>query len=69
MAGGAVAVALTAHGVAGGVALSAGMALAAVETATAVVVGGLGAVTLALPATLRWAGRAEPVAEPLRATD
>jgi uncharacterized membrane protein YbhN (UPF0104 family) len=55
MAGGALAFALTAHGVAGGVALSAGMAFAAVETATAVAVGGLGGVVLLLPALSRWA--------------
>ena len=46
MAGGALAFAFTAHGVATGVAVSAGIAFAAAETATAVVVGGLGAAVL-----------------------
>jgi uncharacterized membrane protein YbhN (UPF0104 family) len=57
MAGGAVAFALTAHGVAGGVAVSAGLAFAAAEAGTAVTVGGLGGATLALPAVARWVGR------------
>jgi uncharacterized membrane protein YbhN (UPF0104 family) len=60
MTGGAVAFALTAHGTTGAVSLSAGIALAAIETATTVVVGGLGAAVLTLPALLRWAGRAAP---------
>jgi hypothetical protein len=42
------------------VSLSAGIALAAIETGTTVVVGGLGAVVLTLPALLRWAGHAAP---------
>ena len=58
MAGGAVAFALTAHGVTGGVAVSAGIAFGAAEASTAFVVGGLGAVALALPTFARWAGRA-----------
>jgi uncharacterized membrane protein YbhN (UPF0104 family) len=62
MAGGAVAFALTAHGVSGGSAVSAGIAFAAVETTTAVVVGGIGGAVLALPVVLRWAGRAREVA-------
>jgi uncharacterized membrane protein YbhN (UPF0104 family) len=62
MAGGAVAFALTAHGVSGGVSLSAGMAFAGVETATAVAVGGLGGLVLALPLLTRWATKPEPAA-------
>jgi uncharacterized membrane protein YbhN (UPF0104 family) len=58
MAGGALAFAFTAHGVATGVAVSAGIAFAAAEAATAVAVGGLGAAVLALPALGRLAGRA-----------
>ena len=57
MAGGAVAFALAAHGVAGSVAVSAGMAFAAAEGATAVTVGGLGGVMLTLPTLARWARR------------
>lgn len=60
MTGGAVAFALTAHGAAGGVSLSAGIALAGIETGTTVVVGGLGAAVLTVPTLLRWAGRAAP---------
>ena len=60
MAGGAVAFALTAHGVSGGVSLSAGMAFAGVETATAVAVGGLGGLVLAMPLLTRWATKADP---------
>jgi uncharacterized membrane protein YbhN (UPF0104 family) len=70
MAGGAVAFALTAHGVSGGVSLSAGMAFAAVETATAVVVGGLGGLVLTVPLLSRWATAApEPAVVPLAADD
>ncbi len=70
MAGGAVAFAFTAHGVAGGVAVSAGMAFAAAEATTAVVVGGLGGVVLALPALARWAGRVpQPAVVPAVAED
>jgi uncharacterized membrane protein YbhN (UPF0104 family) len=58
MAGGAVAFAFTAHGVPTGVAMSAGIAFAAAEATTAVVVGGVGAAVLALPALGRWVGRA-----------
>lgn len=58
MAGGALAFALSAHGVAGNVAVSAGMAFAAAEAATAVTVGGLGGAALALPVVARWARRA-----------
>jgi uncharacterized membrane protein YbhN (UPF0104 family) len=60
MTGGAVVFALTAHGATGAVSLSAGIALAAIETATTVVVGGLGAAVLMLPALLRWAGGPAP---------
>ena len=49
MAGGALAFAFAAHGAPAGVPVAAGMALAAVETATAVTVGGLGGLFLALP--------------------
>ena len=59
MAGGALAFAFSAHGVSGGVAVSAGIAFAGVETATAVVVGGLGGLVLALPA-LRGGSDARP---------
>ena len=72
MAGGALAFALTAHGVAGGVAVSAGMAFAAAEAATAVTVGGLGGAALALPAVMRWARRVRgpaAVPQPMRVTD
>ncbi len=70
MAGGAVAFALAAHGVSGGIAFSAGMAFAGVETATAVVVGGLGGLVLGLPALTRWVGRApEAAIVPLTARD
>jgi uncharacterized membrane protein YbhN (UPF0104 family) len=70
MAGGALAFALTAHGVASGVAVSAGMAFAAAETATAVTVGGLGGLVLALPAIARWVGVVpEPAVAPLPAED
>jgi hypothetical protein len=55
MAGGAVAFALAAHGAAAGVPVSAGLAFAAAETATAVVVGGLGGLALLLPLVARWA--------------
>ncbi len=58
MAGGALAFAFTAHGVPSGIAVSAGIAFAAAEAATAVVVGGLGAAVLLLPALGRFAGRA-----------
>ena len=57
MAGGAVAFALSAHGVAGTVAVSAGMAFAAAEVATAVTIGGLGGAVLALPVVVRSARR------------
>ncbi|HET9243534.1 MAG TPA: lysylphosphatidylglycerol synthase domain-containing protein [Gaiella sp.] len=71
MAGGALAFALSAHGVANGVAVSAGIAFAAAETATAVTVGGLGGLLLALPAIVRWVGRGvpEPVVAPVVADD
>ena len=70
MTGGAVAFALTAHGASGAVALSAGIALAGIETATTVVVGGLGAAALTLPALMRWAGVARaPAVAPLPAKD
>ena len=58
MAGGALAFAFTAHGVATSVAVSAGIAFAAAEAATAVAVGGLGAAVLALPTLGRWIARA-----------
>ena len=61
MAGGALAFAFTAHGVPTGVAVSAGIAFAAAEAATAVAVGGLGAAVLALPLVARWARPAAPV--------
>ena len=57
MAGGALAFAFTAHGVSSGVAVSAGIAFAAAEAATAVAVGGLGAAVLLVPALGRWVGR------------
>jgi uncharacterized membrane protein YbhN (UPF0104 family) len=69
MAGGAVAFALTAHGVAGDVSLSAGMAFAGVETATAVTVGGAGGFVLALPALSRWARRVPKAVVPVGAED
>jgi len=62
-AGGAVAFAFAAHGVAGGVALSAGIALAAAEAFTAVTVGGAGAAVLGLPTVVRWVRRAPAVVE------
>ena len=64
MAGGAVAFALAAHGAAAGVPVSAGLAFAATETATAVVVGGLGGLALLLPLVARWA-RQVPAAAPV----
>lgn len=57
MAGGALAFALSAHGVAWHVAVSAGMAFAAAEAATAVTVGGLGGAVLVLPVVVRSARR------------
>ena len=68
MAGGAVAFAFAAHGAAAGVPVSAGLAFAAVETATAVVVGGLGGLMLTLPLLARWARRA-PAVVPVPAGD
>jgi uncharacterized membrane protein YbhN (UPF0104 family) len=53
VAGAAVAFALTAHGVGGHVAVAAGMAFAAVETATSIAVGSLGALVLGAPAMAR----------------
>jgi uncharacterized membrane protein YbhN (UPF0104 family) len=60
-AGGAVAFAFAAHGVAGSVALSAGIALAAAEAFTAITVGGMGAAVLGLPGIVRWVRRAPAV--------
>lgn len=60
MAGGAVAFALAAHGAAAGVPASAGIAFAAAETATALVVGGVGGVVLALPLVSGWLVRPVP---------
>ena len=60
MAGGAVAFALAAHGAAAGVPASAGLAFAAAETATALVVGGVGGVVLALPFVWGWLVRPVP---------
>ena len=68
MAGGALAFAFTAHGVPAGVAVSAGIAFAAAEAATAVAVGALGALVLALPALGRLVGRVpEPAVAVVRA--
>jgi uncharacterized membrane protein YbhN (UPF0104 family) len=52
----AVAFALAAHGVGGKLAFSAGLAFAAVETSTSVVIGTLGALFLAAPAVARRLG-------------
>jgi hypothetical protein len=62
MAGGAVAFALAAHGAPSGVPVSAGLAFAAAETVTAVVVGGAGGVVLVLPLLSRWLARPAPAA-------
>ena len=51
-----------------GVPVAAGMALAAVETATAVTVGGLGGLFLALPLVARWL-RPVPIPAPLAVED
>ena len=58
MAGGALAFAFSAHGIATTVAVSAGIAFGAAEAAAAVAVGGLGAAVLALPTVGRWIARA-----------
>ena len=68
MAGGALAFAFAAHGAPAGVPVAAGMALAAVETATAVTVGGLGGLFLALPLLGRWL-RSAPIPAPLAVED
>jgi len=68
MAGGALAFAFAAHGAPAGVPVAAGMALAAVETATAVTVGGLGGLFLALPLLARWL-RPAPLPAPLAVED
>jgi len=57
MAGGALAFAFSAHGIATTVAVSAGIAFGAAEAAAAVAVGGLGAAVLALPTLGRWIAR------------
>jgi uncharacterized membrane protein YbhN (UPF0104 family) len=57
MAGAAVAFALTAHGAGGDVAVAAGITFAAVETATSIVTGSLGALVLTAPALARIAAR------------
>lgn len=69
MSGAAVAFALTAHGVGGEIAVSAGVAFAAVETASSVVIGTIGALVVAGPMLVRWALRwAAPPAEPAPVT-
>ena len=68
MAGGALAFALAAHGAAAGVPVSAGLAVAAVETATAITVGGLGGLVLALPLLAR-SLRSAPLPAPLAVED
>lgn len=68
MAGGALAFALAAHGAVAGVPVAAGLAFAAVETATAITVGGLGGLVLALPLLAR-SLRSAPLPAPLAVDD